>query len=472
MISFSVNRNLPVPLIRQVYEHIRNQIISGTLQPDDKIPSSRELAQMLTVSRNVILEAYQLLIMEGYVISKPHSGTYVAKLIGTYNYDKQNNLRESRVKQSYIGDNSGQSIIDLRTGIPALENFPIKKWAKFRNDIFLDSPHSLMSYSPGTGIFELKEAISKYLLKIRGLQCNPQQIIITNCSIQSFSLLTQFLTSGNKQYIIEDPCHIEIKRTIAQVNNNFISVGVDEEGILTDKLPKNIQPAYIMTTPSHQYPTGAIMSARRRLQLIDYAIKYNTYIIEDDYDSEFGYNSPPLTPLAALAPQQVIYAGTFSKILFPGIRIAYVILPDHLIKTFSQYKRYSDYFNNVYDQLALAQFIEDGLLDKHIFRMHKIYRKKRDILIQSLNEEFNDKIQILGASTGLHLMVRFQDVYLNDEILKKCQESGILLHPAYLYAHDKKYPHNLLPIGYSHLDLANIPHIIKNLHKLLSAFSG
>ncbi|MDF2566217.1 MAG: PLP-dependent aminotransferase family protein, partial [Massilibacillus sp.] len=210
--------------------------------------------------------------------------------------------------------------------------------------------------------------------------------------------------------------------------------------------------------------------AKRRIELIKYAHKQNSYIIEDDYDSEFRYDSSPLTPLYSLAPDIVIYVGTFSKILFPAIRIGYVILPWQLLDEFSKQKTYTDYFNNTIDQLALAKFIDNTFLDQHIMKMKKCYRKRRDQLILSLKETFGKTISISGESTGLHLIVKFSHINFSNELMTYLATKNIIVHPVWKYCNQSNYPKNSLVMGYSHLDIEKISVYIYNLHRVVGEY--
>jgi GntR family transcriptional regulator/MocR family aminotransferase len=464
MITLTIDRSLHISIIRQIYQQICNSILNNILKPGQKLPSSRSLSEDLNVSRNVVLEAYQLLFLEGYIFSKPHVGMFVSKGI----HLQKENIPIKHIKEpTYpINDN----IVDFRTGIPALELFPKKKWLKIRNDIFLDAPNINMSYNPGNGPISLKNSICLYLQRMRGLKCDPQQIAITNCSIQTFSILSRLLLKSNAKYIIEDPCHTEIQKVLMLESKNSISIPVDKEGLQTHLLPKDIQPAFTMVTPSHQYPLGGVLPAKRRIELIKYAHKQNSYIIEDDYDSEFRYDSSPLTPLYSLAPDIVIYVGTFSKILFPAIRIGYVILPWQLLDEFSKQKTYTDYFNNTIDQLALAKFIDNTFLDQHIMKMKKCYRKRRDQLILSLKETFGKTISISGESTGLHLIVKFSHINFSNELMTYLATKNIIVHPVWKYCNQSNYPKNSLVMGYSHLDIEKISVYIYNLHRVVGEY--
>jgi len=457
MIWFEIDRASKVPIIRQIYGQFREKILSGQLKAGERIPSSRELSDGLRVSRNVVLEAYDLLIIEGFIISKAQIGMFVAK--GAVYQTEDTNTSENITRNDEDGDKS--FLIDLRSGIPALDLLPRKKWNQIRSELCFYAPNEIFGYGKAEGRAELRNAISKYLQRVRGLSCNPNQIVITTGSIHSFSLISQILLKENKRYVIEDPLHNEIKKVLAQTSNSYDCVPVDEDGMKTELLSETWNPSFVLVTPSHQYPMGGCLTIQRRIELVEYAKRKNCYIIEDDYDSEFRYDGVPVSTLYSLDPKRVIYLGTFSKILFPSVRIGYLIIPQALLEECLHHIRYCDYFINTMDQLTMARVIDEFILEKHVSKMKKIYKKRRDTLIQCLEKEFSDSVVIHGSETGLHLVAEFKNYIFTEENIQYYYKKGLCIYPVWQHSDKKDFPQNLLIIGYSHLDEKLIDYAVK-----------
>ncbi len=454
MIWIEIEKNSGVPIIRQIYNQICEKILKGELKGGDQLPSTRELATFFNVSRNVVLEAYEMLLAEGYTISKPNVGTFVAEAAVLDEKPIPASELVTTINNFYTELNN--DIIDFRPGVPALDLIPRKKWIQIRNETLLDSPDYIFGYGFPEGRTELRNSICRYLQRTRGLNCHPDQVVITSSSVQSFSILSRILLNNTDSYILEDPLHVEIKKVFTLASSSSHSIPVDNNGIQTALLPKNIDPKFIFVTPSHQYPLGGTLPIQRRIELIQYARSKDCYIIEDDYDSEYRYTGSPVSSLQGLDPDHVIYAGTFSKVMFPSIRLAYVILPWSLVNDFREYKRRSDYFTNITDQLAMSKFIDNMLLDRHISKMKKIYHKRRNYLIDSLNRNFGSEIKIHGESTGLHLICEFSSYEFSEELVHYIYTLGVGVYPVWVHSCRKDYPNNLVIMGYSHLDLKKI----------------
>ncbi|MGL5353880.1 MAG: PLP-dependent aminotransferase family protein, partial [Clostridium sp.] len=416
--DIKIDRLKELPIIRQIYNGFRDKILRDELKYGDRMPSTRELSSLIKVSRNVVLEAYSLLESEGYIYTVPQSGTFVSN-------GAVFNSEALIINKNIIADNKlakpKSQYIDLRSGIPALDLFPIKKWNKYHSDITLNSEPSILGYGQGEGELELRNEICHYLLRMRGLNISPEQLIITSGSLHTFSMITDMLSRkepNRKYYIIEDPLHNEIKKVLSYSGTPY-TIPVDNLGMQTSLLPENLNPSYIFVTPSHQYPLGSILPIQRRIELIKYARLNKSYIIEDDYDSEYRYDGTAVSTLFSLDPNQVIYIGTFSKVLFPSIRIGYVILPQELLEETKEYIRYHDYFTNTIDQLTLAKMLQNHVIEHHIYKMKKLYKIRHDFMIKTINEVFKDEAEIYGTATGLHFVVKFKNIYFTEECIEK-----------------------------------------------------
>lgn len=271
--------------------------------------------------------------------------------------------------------NKDDNIINFRSGIPALDLFPRKTWVKLSHTIWNDIAPSTFGYDIPEGRPELRQVLSRYLLKTRGVDCHPEQIVITSGATQALTLVSKLLLAPDDKVFIEDPITNDIQ-TIFETSGSFLyPIPVDEYGMKTSLLPVNKNPKFVFITPSHQFPLGGTLPIQRRIQLINYSRKTNCYLVEDDYDSEFRYEGPPVSSLQ----DRVIYIGSFSKILSPALRMGYLILPSQLIEKCRKLKWFSDLHTPSLDQLILARFIDEGYLERHITKMKKTYKKPKKL---------------------------------------------------------------------------------------------
>ncbi|MFV0941191.1 PLP-dependent aminotransferase family protein [Bacillus thuringiensis] len=464
MLWIPIDRSLDISLIRQVYHQIREQILNGELQSGEKLPATRELSSELGVSRNVILEAYDQLFSEGFLVTRQGAGTFIAE--GAY--------LEQRKKSTLIDSlhwceesNKESNIINFRSGIPALDLFPRKGWAKLSHTIWNETHPSTFGYDIPQGRPELRKVLSRYLLKTRGVFCHPEQLVITSGATQALTLVSKLLLSSGDEVLIEDPITNDIQ-TIFKNSGAFLSpIPVDDNGMNTSLLPANKNPKFIFITPSHQFPLGGTLPIQRRVQLVNYSRKTNCYLIEDDYDSEFRYEGSPVSSLQGLDPERVIYIGSFSKILSPSLRMGYLVLPSHLVEKCRRVKWFSDLHTPSLNQLILAKFIAEGYLERHIMKMKKIYKNRRDFLIQQLQSAFSNTINIFGYSTGLHLIVKFNQVQFTKELLEKIQQLGVKVYPVEDHAIEKGKHHNRIIIGYGHLTTEEIKEGVSRLQRAI-----
>ncbi|MDA2491754.1 PLP-dependent aminotransferase family protein [Bacillus cereus] len=464
MLWIPIDRSLDIPLIRQVYQQIREQILNGDLQSGEKLPSTRELSSELNVSRNVILEAYDQLLAEGFLVAKRGAGTFVAE--GTF-LEQQNKTPSFHSVNWSEDKNKDDNIINFRSGIPALDLFPRKTWAKLSHTIWNDIAPSTFGYDIPEGRPELRQVLSRYLLKTRGVDCHPEQIVITSGATQAMTLVSKLLLSPNDTIIMEDPITNDIQ-TIFKTSGALLSpIPVDEYGMKTSSLPLNTYPKFIFVTPSHQFPLGGTLPIQRRIQLINYSRRTNCYLVEDDYDSEFRYEGPPVSSLQGLDSDRVLYIGSFSKILSPALRMGYLILPSQLIEKCRMLKWFSDLHTPSLEQLILARFIDEGYLERHIMKMKKMYKKRRNFLIRCLKTTFLDKVNIFGYSTGLHLIAELNECHFSKELIEWIERFGVKVYPVEDHTIEKGKHHNRIILGYGHLKKEEIKEGVTRLHKAI-----
>jgi GntR family transcriptional regulator/MocR family aminotransferase len=460
-----IERSLTKPLIRQVYEQVRTQILCGTLQAGEQLPSTRALAASLHVSRNVILEAYDQLLAEGYIESRAGSGTYVAE--GTHLFREQKT--PERLDQTIHTQQREVHLIDFRSGLPALDLFPRKQWSQIARHVYNEIEPSAFGYDSPEGRFELRTVLARYLLRTRGVRCQPEQILILSGAAQAFSLLTRVLISTRNEVIIEDPVTYELQVILSSSGARLIPIPVDERGMRTEMLPSvGQQCSFIFVTPSHQFPLGGILSIQRRIRLLEFARTTGCYLVEDDYDSEFRYTGSPICALQSLEPERVIYIGTFSKILSPALRLGYMILPEELVARCRHIKRLTDLHSPSLEQLVLARFIDAGYLERHIAGMKRLYQRRRNILINALNTYFSRQVTTLGDATGLHLVAQFKQMEFSQDTLTAIEREGVRIYPVEQHTINKGAHTDKIILGYSHLAQEQIEQGIKQLKKALS----
>ncbi|EQE08235.1 aminotransferase class I and II family protein [Clostridioides difficile CD13] len=297
--------------------------------------------------------------------------------------------------------------------------------------------------------------------------------MIVSGSTQGLSLISQLLYKSNKKVAVEDPIHKGLLKVISSIGYSVVGIKVDDKGMNTNLIKSIKGISFVYTTPSHQYPLGGILPIQRRLELIKCATENDYYIIEDDYDSEFRYEGQPISSLYELSPNKVIYIGSFSKILSPAIRVGFMLLPDNILESYKTLKMYSDVHTETILQHVLAEFIGNGGLEKYIFRMKKLYNRKRKYLIKVLNTEFKNELKIKGEAAGLHIVAHFYNVKFTESLIHKIFEAGIKVYPIQQYAIENilEYDHEII-LGYAHLSFDEIEKGVKILSKIIHMNQG
>ena len=425
------------------------------------------MAADLGISRSTVLEAYNQLIAEGYLIGNHGSGTVVASGIAVFS-SRQETAVKKRGATATAAEAPATTVIDFQSGVIDASRFPQSEWKKACQRSLDQVPEAAFRYHPSAGVLSLRQTVADYLRRTRGLACSPEQIMIVSGSTQGLALISALFQDQQQAVLIEDPTHPGLRQIIERAKLNLIGIPVDDQGLITDLLAPHRAPAFIYTTPSHQYPLGGILPIQRRQKLIQYAIANDTYLLEDDYDSEFRFEGQPVSSLYELNPDRVIYLGTFSKILTPAIRLGSLILPDHLITPYLELKKYSDVHTEALTQYALAEFIESGGLEKHIWKMKKIYAKKRQHLIAELSRCYPDAFEIKGHAAGLHMVVHFNDIVFDAPLINRINAQQVRVYPIenYVFGNPAPYDSDIL-LGYAHLTFAEISTGITRLCRAL-----
>lgn len=463
---FAIDRGSPLPLIRQIYQEISSQVLSGELKAGEKLPSTRDMAAELVVSRNVVMEAYEQLVAEGFLLGISGAGTFVAEVSRlTVREPGPPVPRHASVPVATAGGPRRE--IDFLLGRPALNLVPYRTWARLEYLASLTFPSESLGGGQPEGLPELREALAAYLWRKRGIRCGPDRIVVTSGALQGLSLLSSFLLGSGSTVLFEDPGHALARHAFAAGGARILAAPVDEEGIRVELLPRDARPALAFVTPSHQFPLGGCLSIQRRVALVEWARSCGCLIVEDDYESEFRYDVGPVSAIQRLDPENVIYVGTFSKVFFPSVRIGYLVLPERLVEGCLAAKRIADRYCAAAPQAAMAAFIRDGRLDRHIARMRKIYRRRRDALICALEEAFPVGARVLGRETGLHLAVAFEGMVFEASLVESIRCAGLRLRPVEDYATVKGRFPNVLALGYSHLEIGEIEEGIGILKRAL-----
>ncbi len=448
---------------RQIYSQCRKKIVTGELMAGEKLPSTRELSKQLHIARNTVLTAYDMLIAEGLAHSTPGSGVFVlesaaipAPPAAVLDYSLPSLAAESLPPGTICFD----------SGLPALDLFPRQRWQRLAAQAFAEAPVSVLGYNDPQGRPELRQVLAGYLKKVRGIQCHPDQIIITTGAKQGLSLIAKCLLQPNSEVWLEDPSNDNVKRIFSYHTSRLVPLPVDRKGVQPKLFPQSGNPAFIFVTPSHQFPLGGILPLARRRTLIQFARQNDCYLVEDDYDSEFRYDGIPIHALHELDPERVIYTGTFSKVLFPSLRLGYLVLPQSLVAPCREWKRLADHHSNPIWQLALTRFIETGALERHIRRMRKNYGKRRDTLLTLLDQYFPRQLQIYGEGAGMHIVAAFDGVV---DLLQRSKAAGVYVVPVENHAIRKGRHLDQIILGYAHLEPAEMEQGLAILKKVIAA---
>ncbi len=402
--------NNKIPLYRQIYVKISNDIRNGTLKAGEKLPGKRTLAQNLNISVNTVGTAYQMLVAEGYIDPKARSGYTVVNFEYAYEFNNEikNAKKQAQSKSNINAQNNEDDIVlneKYNFGTAGIDTslFPFKTWCRLQKEVFAKST-LILNHGNRQGDIELRTAIAKHLREFRGASCMPQQIIVGAGIEYLLSLLA--LMFAKSAFAVENPGYYRATKILKNSGASVINVPVDAHGMSVKYLSAcSAKLAYI--TPSHQFPTGVTMPIARRLAMLNWAAqKKDRYIIEDDYNSEFRFDGKPLPALQGLDNEEkVIYISTFSKSIAPAVRIAYMVLPFSLLQLYRQtFGFYSCTVSRI-EQQTLSKFIKGGYFARHLSRIRTQYKQRRDYLIKCIEQSFGNKVEIKGSHTGLHFVI-------------------------------------------------------------------
>lgn len=446
-LSVKIDNSSKTPYYIQLYEYIKREISCGAIEKNTKLPSIRQLANYLNMSRTTIETTYHQLCMEGYIVSAPKVGYYVSPIeSNSFQYNKKT-LGHPLPSEK---DTETKAVeYDFMTEDIDRDAFSFLVWKKYINKALRESTRFL-SYGSFQGEPELRKEIAKYLHQSRGVVCAPDQIIV-GAGVQSLlNILAAILKPSYPTIAFEDPGFKKAHVIFKDHDYKVTPIQLGEDGINIKQLSES-QAKIVYVSPSHQFPMGTTMPINSRIQLLNWAHLNESLIIEDDYDSELRYFGRPIPSLQGLNNgERVIYMGSFSKILLPSLRISYMILPENLFaKYLFQLGGYSQTSSKI-EQIALSLFMKEGLFEKHIRKLRKIYAKKNQILTEAIDRIMGDRVEIAGRETGLHVLLKIKSAYDSDEIAKLAEKVGVKVIPLSHYSMKTtptQYPLVLLSYG-------------------------
>ena len=442
MLGIELDRQSASSLKRQIYTQLKARIAGGLLKAGDEVASTRELSRALGVSRNTVGEAYEMLLAEGWLISRPRSPTRVAEALclpASAGTAPEQVAGTPPVRYSF------------RTGQPELRNFPRYQWLQtLRRSAGLLAPDAY-GYTGPQGLHSLREEIAAWLFRSRGLSAPPEDIFITAGATHALHLACDVLELSGRKVLTEDPCHSGMLQTFLDRRCAIVPIPVDSHGLRTELMAGAGDVAAIYVTPSHQFPLGGILTAPRRAALIRFARETGAMIIEDDYDSEFRYGGSPVAPLQSADPLRVVYVGTFSKVLFPALRIGYAVVPGPLQARWRRLRTHDDVQNPTFEQAALSEFLRSGKLDSHARKMRKLYGGRRETLLEALTAAFPGA-KAVGDAAGLHAAVEFPGRSFDEAFRQRALQAGIEVTPAETHCIVKGRLAGTLLLGFGHLE--------------------
>ncbi len=445
MLTYELNKAPGVPLYEALYRCLRSDILSGRLAAGQKLPSKRTLAENLKISKITVEAAYSQLLSEGYIRSKEKVGYFVEPI----------HFAGPQTFTSAVERKPEESpMLDLTANGSA--HFPFSVWSRLQRQILLDYGEQLLKPVPNQGAWELRQAIAEHLHGFRGMNVSPENIIIGAGTDFLYNLLIQLL-GREPVYAVEEPGYHKIRRIYAAGGVRCVSAPMDQMGVQPEKL---MDVRIVHISPSHHFPTGTVTPMQRRQALLSWARERDGYIIEDDYDSEFRFHTHPLQAMYSLDRwDRVIYMNTFSKSLAPSIRVGFMVLPEGLMARFQKELGFYSCTVPSFEQYTLARFLSEGHFEKHINRMRKFYRSRRDRVVSALEDTpWAKDMTILEADAGLHFLLRLRTGLTDEELTARWTEAGIRVNPLRHYYHGAvpQWAEHCLLVNYSGLEEAQL----------------
>jgi GntR family transcriptional regulator/MocR family aminotransferase len=485
-----------VPMHRQIYEKIRQAILNGEIPAKSRVPSSRALSRQLGISRMTVVNAYDQLFAEGYLEGKIGAGTFVASALpedllqaagkkqqeaartgkdeNRIAFSRRLNLSEMGKRMAHdfndlLRDHAANKFLPFQNGLTAINSFPFDTWARIAARWHRHAPATTLVNADVKGFHPLREAVAAHLKSARGVVCETEQVIITAGAQQALSLIAEVFLEPNDAVWIEDPGYLSARNLFARSGARLIPVSVDGDGLDVEAaLELCPNPKLVYVTPSHQYPLGVTMSVARRLSLIEAARASGAWIIEDDYDSEYRYSGHPLASLQGLDKDgRVLYVGTFSKTIFPSLKLGCLVVPPDLVDVFTAARILNGAHSPLTNQAILAEFISKGHFARHVRRMRTLYEERQQILLEEAQRHLNGVVEMKANDSGMHLMGWLPDDLNEREVSERAAGENVRVAPLSDYSIGK-YPRNGLIFGYAAFDEKQIKSGVRKLAQILT----
>ena len=454
MLTYELKKSPGVPLYEALYRCIRGDILSGVLSPGEKLPSKRALAQNLEVSKITVEAAYNQLLSEGYICSQEKVGYFVEAVEQSPQPQPGAVPSDQPAPREYL--------LDLTAN--GTEQFPFSVWSRLQREVMLDYGEKLLAPLPNQGIPELRQAIADHLAAFRGMHVDPDNILIGAGTDFLYNLLIQLL-GRDKIYAVEEPGYGKIRKIYAAGGVACVSAAMDPQGVI----PHSLENADVLhCSPSHHFPSGLVTPVSRRKELLNWAVP-GKWIIEDDYDSEFRFDAHPKPAMQSLdGAGRVIYMNTFSKSLAPSIRISYMVLPTDLMAEFRRRLGFYSCTVPSFEQYTLARFLSRGHFEKHINRMRKFYKQRRNTVVSLLeNCAFAEFLTILEQDAGLHFLLQVQTPLTDGELTQALEKAGIRIRALSEYYHDSRADRHCLVVNYSGIKEENLQKALEALNEVM-----
>jgi GntR family transcriptional regulator/MocR family aminotransferase len=462
-------------LLQSLHEQLRAAILDGRLKPGLRLPPTRTLAARYGIGRNTAIAAYDLLLGEGHIVSRPGAGTYVA---GVRSRAKPRALtalaQHAELINPFWRNASPTSTrwpqpprFDFGAGIPDVGSFPLAIWRKLYART-LRTLRDRSRYGDAHGQSALRAAIAGHVSFARAVACTADDVLVTSGAQQAFDLLSRVLVTRKQTRVaVEDPGHLPVRAAFAAAGAHIVPVPVDEEGIRVDRIPTKVR--VVCVSPSHQFPSGCTMSIARRAALIDYAARHGAVIVEDDYDGEFRFSEHATDALQTLdRSESVFYVGTFSKSLFPGLRLGFTIAPAWAMQPLAAARQSTDWHSDIDRQDVLAAFISEGHLARHMRRMRSVYGTRRELLLKELGQTFADRLHTVPGTAGLHVCAHARSGHDTESLVERARHNGLRIESLRRFQIDRRGRPGLL-FGYGAIDATQIPRGLNLLDRLWSA---
>jgi len=452
-----IDENSTRPYYLQLYDYIKNAVISGEVSANEKLPSLRSLSKHLKLSLTTITLAYSQLSVEGYIYSKPNSGFFASNIAFAQTPIKSEDFSAFGFSELHLEPEPFPYQHDL-------SSFNFNKWKKCFNRVLTDYSHLLLSESEPQGEYALRHEISKYLYLSRGVTCSPLQIIIGAGTQQITGQLSLLLTKMSISHVtMEDPCYLPVKNIFRDRGFAISSVPVSANGIDISRLPTKIKSA-VYVCPSNQFPTGAVMPVGKRYELLDWASQNDSIIIEDDYDSELRYFGKPIPALKGIETNKsVVYLSSFSSTLFPSIKISYMVLPESLAKVFDDLKNDYTQTCSKAEQLTLALFMENGYYQANIRKLRSLYSQKLTAVKNAISKYAHSFIVPSGTSSGVNMIVNVKSTKPATILCEEARRLGLIMTPISAYTDDVKGNTQSLVFYYNQIPVEAIDDVVKRL---------